>query len=98
MLIVIAVTRRWRAVMDDMSLLRRNLDMRLCIWIFNGIDHSIKVMRFNDDLARSNLGHRFLGRILPFDLFSLRLLRLRPVSFENTVTEPLLLGAFQGYQ
>jgi hypothetical protein len=85
-----------RAVMNHVALRRRNLDGSLCIGILDSVQHAIEVVRFDNDLARSDLAHRFLRRVLPFDLLSLGLLGLRPVSLEDAITEPFLLGTVQG--
>lgn len=79
--------------MDNVAL-GRNLN-GFCIGVLDSIQHAIEVVRFDYDLARSDLAHRFLGRVLSFDLFSLRLLGLRPVPLEDAITEPLLLGTIQ---
>lgn len=64
---------------------------RLRIRVLDGIQHTIEVMGFDDYAARPDLGHRLLWRILSFDLLSLGLFGLRPVSFEYAVAQPFLL-------
>lgn len=81
--------------MDHLALCRRHLDERFCIGVLDNIQHPIKVVRFDDDLARPDLAHGLLGRVLAFDLLSLGLLGLRPVFLEDTIAEPFLLGSFQ---
>lgn len=39
------------------SLLRRNLNLRFCAWVLDGVDHAIEMMRLDDDLARPDFGH-----------------------------------------
>lgn len=77
------------------SLLWRELNLRFCAWVFNGVNHSIEMMRFDDNLAWSDLGHGILGRILAFDKLALCLLGLRPVSFEDAIAQPFFLGPFK---
>lgn len=77
-------------VMHHRSLRRRVLDRRRRIGIFDGVDHGVEQMRANNNITGSNFGHGLLGRILPFNVLPLRLLGFGPVSYQDSIAEPLL--------
>jgi hypothetical protein len=77
------------------SLRRGILNGLLHIRVLDSIEHGIKVVRFNDDLAWPNFEHRFLRRVFPFDLLLLGLFGLCPISVEDSITKPLLFRPFQ---
>lgn len=58
--------------------------------IFDGVDHRIKAMRADGHIARAKLRHRLLRWVVLHNLFAFRLLRLRVVSDEDAVAQPLL--------
>lgn len=76
--------------MHHRSLRRGILNGWLRIGILDGIEHSIKVVRFNDYFAWPNFEHRFFWGVFAFDLLLLGLFGLCPVSFKDSITKPLL--------
>lgn len=71
--------------MNNVPLRRSYLNSRFCVGIFDGVNHSIEMMRLDDNLARSNFGHRIFGRIFAFKLLPFRLLWFYPISFEDAI-------------
>ena len=66
------------------------------IGILHGVEHGVEEVRPNHNMTGTDFRHRLLGWIFALDLLPFRLLRLRPVSYQNSVTEPFPLRPFQG--
>ena len=71
------------------------LNGRRRIGVLDGVEHAIKEMRPNHDMAGPNLRHGLLGRILAFDMFSFGLFRFCPVSHQDAVAQPFFLRPFE---
>lgn len=71
--------------MNNVPLRRRYLNGRFCVGIFDCVNHSIEMMGLNDNLARSDFGHRIFRRIFAFQLLPFRLLRFCPISFKDAI-------------
>jgi hypothetical protein len=59
--------------------------LRLRIGVFDSVQHGVEIMRADGDVAKSNLYHGVLRRVVPLDLLAFRLLRLRIVSNQDAV-------------
>lgn len=92
-LVLLEVIAAIGAIVNHLPLRRSALILR--IGILDGVQHGVEDMRPDDNVAASDLGHGLLRRVLPFQLFSFGLFRLRPVPLENAVAEPFLLGSLQ---
>lgn len=55
-------------------------------------------MRANCHITKADLRHGLLGRVEFLNLFAFGLLRLCVVADQNAITEPFLLGSFEGYE
>jgi hypothetical protein len=86
MLVLVSSLRRRRSVVNNVPLRRSYLNGRFCVRIFDGVYHSIEMMGLNDNLARSNFGHRIFRRVFAFKLLPFRFLWFCPISFENAIT------------
>lgn len=76
-------------------LVRCILNRRRRVRIFDGIQHRIKEMGPNHDVAGSNFGHGLFRRIFAFDLVPLRLLGLGPIPLEDAIAQPFFLRPFK---
>ena len=83
-------------IVNHWPLGRRVLNWGRRIGIFDGVEHGVEEMRPDYNVTRSDFRHGLLRWIFALDLLPLRLLRLRPVSYQNSVTEPFPLRPFQG--
>lgn len=84
------------SVMNHRPLGRCILNGRRRIGVLNGVEHAIKKMRSNHDMAWPDLRHGLLGRILAFDMLPFGLFRFCPVSHQDAVAQPFFLRPFEG--
>lgn len=59
--------------------------------VFDGVNHRVEAMRTDGHIARTELCHRLLRRVVLHDLLAFCLLWLRVVSNEDAVAQPFLL-------
>lgn len=86
----------WWPILYNRSLSSSVLGWPRCLRIPNGMEHNIKIMRFDYNVASPQFGHRLLRRVLLFPLLQRFPLRwFRPVCFEKASTEPLCMGSLE---
>ena len=85
MLVLVSGLGWRRPVVDDVSLRCSYLNGWFGVGIFDSINHTIEMMRLDDDLAGPNFGHRIFGRIFAFKLLPFRFLWFCPISFEDAI-------------
>lgn len=82
------------AIVHHRTLRRCILDRWRRIRILDRVNHGVEKMRPNHDMTRPDLRHGLLWGVLALNLLAFRLLRLRPISHEDSVAEPFLLRPF----
>lgn len=83
------------SVMNHRPLGRCILNGRRRIGVLDSVEHAIKEMRSNHDMAGPDLRHGLLWRILAFDVLPFGLFRFCPVSHQDAVAQPFFLRSFE---
>lgn len=71
------------------------LNGRRRIGVLDGVEHAIKEMRSNHDMAGPNLRHGLLRGVLAFDVLPFGLFWFCPVSHQDAVAQPFFLRPFE---